>query len=83
VLERIATRLIDRLEEPIVFNDQICRISASIGTALSEPAQNIDVAGLLHRADVALYAAKNAGRAQHFFYDPTLEETEHGQKMAM
>lgn len=83
ILERIGRRLIDRLEEPIPFNDQMCEISASIGTALSAPNTPLDAATLLHRADVALYAAKNAGRAQHMFYDPDMELTEQGQKMAM
>ena len=82
ILDRIASRLINQLEEPIFFNGQVCRISASIGTALSVPDQKTEAAVLLHQADVALYAAKNAGRAQHFFYDPSLEETEEQKTVA-
>lgn len=70
VLESLARRLIARLEEPIPFNDQTCQISASIGTALWSRDDDLSVSDLLEKADHALYAAKNAGRAQHRFYDP-------------
>jgi diguanylate cyclase (GGDEF)-like protein len=83
ILDRIARRLILKLEEPIPFNGQMCRISASVGTSLSDPGAGLDAAALLHQADVALYAAKNAGRAQHFFYSPGMEDPDAGQKIAM
>lgn len=83
ILDRIARRLILKLEEPIPFNGQMCRISASVGTSLSDPEAGLDAAALLHQADVALYAAKNAGRAQHFFYSPGMEDPDAGQKIAM
>lgn len=69
-LDRIAKRLIARLEEPIPFEGQTCRISASIGTSLSPASSVADAVALLHEADVALYAAKRAGRACHRFYAP-------------
>lgn len=58
----IARRLIARLEAPLMFAGQECRISASIGIAISQPAE--DAAGLLARSDDALYAAKRAGRGR-------------------
>ena len=73
-LARIARRLIDRLEEPIAFEGRSCRISASIGTVLSDMSADQDLAGLLHKADLALYASKRAGRACHTFFDDTLCE---------
>ncbi len=75
-LQKIATRLIARLEEPIPFEDKLCHISGSAGTSVSTDFEKVDVAVMLHQADVALYASKNAGRAQHFFYDPSMEETD-------
>ena len=71
-LSRIARRLIDRLEEPVPFDGQNCRISASIGTVLSDQSDQRDPADLLHKADVALYASKRAGRACHTLYTPDL-----------
>ena len=67
-LDNIANRLIENLEEPIPYEGQLCRISASIGTVLAPAGGNVDAARLLHEADMALYAAKRAGRACHFFY---------------
>jgi diguanylate cyclase (GGDEF)-like protein len=72
-LEDIAKRLIGQLEIPISYGDQLCRISGSIGTVLSPAGSQKDAAKLLNEADVALYAAKRAGRACHFFYDPGLD----------
>lgn len=74
-LDSIARRLIDRLEEPIPFNGEQCRISASIGTVLSSQLTRPEASALLHAADLALYAAKRAGRATHRFYDADLSST--------
>jgi len=71
-LEQIAKRLIAQLEQPIPFGAQICRISASVGTVLCGPSQHPEAAQLLHDADLALYAAKHAGRACHRFFDPSM-----------
>ncbi len=72
-LNDLANRLITRLEEPILYGADICRISGSAGTVLSSSMAQPDPAVLLHQADVALYAAKRAGRAQHMFYTPEFE----------
>ena len=71
-LRRIAGRLIERLEQPIRFNGQTCRISASIGIVLSPESGRPEAAELLHRADLALYACKRAGRACHRFFKPEM-----------
>ncbi|MBK0326932.1 GGDEF domain-containing protein [Rhodobacteraceae bacterium F11138] len=73
-LSRIARRLIDRLEEPVSFQGQSCTISASVGTVLSTQSGHADPAELLHKADVALYASKRAGRGRHTFYSHALPE---------
>lgn len=72
-LERIASRLIEKLEEPVPFEGKLCRISGSAGTALAREAKPRDAATLIHQADLALYAAKNAGRGRHLFYRPDME----------
>jgi len=79
-LQNIASRLITQLEEPIPFGGQMCRISASIGTVLSPAGDKIDAARLLYEADVALYAAKRAGRACHFFFEPGMESEDSDQE---
>lgn len=70
----IATRLIARLEQPIMFAGQECRISASIGATLSSDYDDPSFEQMLDDADVALYAAKRRGRGQHVLYEPSLRE---------
>lgn len=67
-LDSIARRLIDRLEVPIAYNGEECRVSASVGTVLSSQFAAPEASKLLHAADLALYAAKRDGRATHKFY---------------
>ncbi len=62
-LNDIASRIIKRMEVPIAFNGKHCRISASIGTTVSDYYQTPDVVKMLGDADLALYASKNKGRA--------------------
>ncbi|WP_172293456.1 GGDEF domain-containing protein [Pseudoruegeria sp. HB172150] len=66
-LARIATRLLRRLEQPIAFGERICRISGSIGIAVSQDYESPDAEQMLRDADMALYVSKNAGRARYCF----------------
>lgn len=68
ILSSIADRLIKRLNEPMMFEQQPCRISASIGTALSTQFETVKAADILHAADLALYQAKREGRSRHRLY---------------
>lgn len=74
ILHAIGERIITSLEEPIAFEGQTCKISASIGTVWIETGSAIDKEELLSNADVALYASKHAGRAQQTFYSPDLRQ---------
>ncbi|MDA7963040.1 GGDEF domain-containing protein [Ruegeria sp.] len=67
-LRSIADRLIDKLGKPMSFEGAACSISASIGTALSTQFDAPTAAGMLHAADLALYAAKRDGRSCHRLY---------------
>lgn len=73
-LERIGRRLIDGLETPTEYNGLPCQISGSIGTAIWDGRTPATPDTLLDDADVALYASKDAGRAQQTFYAPHLRE---------
>lgn len=66
-LASVAERILQRLEEPMSFNDAPCRVSGSIGIAMSDDYPAPDPLQILEDADMALYASKNAGRAQHTF----------------
>ncbi len=54
-------RLLDALSEPFALHGQECRLSASVGIAMS-PHDGDDAATLLKKADVAMYRAKESGR---------------------
>jgi diguanylate cyclase (GGDEF)-like protein len=69
-LEQIARRIIARLEEPIPFGDEICRISASIGMTSSEVYATPQPDRILSDADRALYASKHGGRGRATMFAP-------------
>lgn len=68
-LQRIGERLIARLEDPVPFGNETCRISGSIGIALSSARPGDQIEALMGDADTALYAAKAAGRGCVRFAD--------------
>lgn len=63
-LNDIAHRIIAKLEQPIDFEEEICRISGSVGTTVSDFYKSPTAERMLADADVALYASKHKGRAQ-------------------
>jgi diguanylate cyclase (GGDEF)-like protein len=64
----VAQRLLKVIAEPIVVQSQALVMSASIGIAFF-PSDAQDFPGLTHCAEQAVHAAKEAGRAQHRFFD--------------
>lgn len=64
ILTRLAARLIARLEAPISFEGNICRIGVSIGITASTAYERPDPVHMLHDADLALYEAKHTGRGR-------------------
>ena len=70
----LSQRLIEVLEEPVEIMGRAMRASASIGVACiadaNDPALNAD--DLLVHADIALYAAKKAGRGRFETYSSDL-----------
>ena len=72
----IAGRLIARLERPIPFGDDDCRISASIGASMTCDYARVDPEQMMRDADAALYAAKDQGRGRHVIFAPSPRPTQ-------
>ncbi|MCT2592607.1 EAL domain-containing protein [Streptomyces sp. N2-109] len=70
-IREIADRLRLTLSEPYRVEGTEVRVAASIGIAFAEP--GISPAGLMRNADLAMYRAKQAGKAQVKLYAPQMQ----------
>ncbi len=68
----LAQRLLNTFVAPCVINGKNLQMGCSIGIALA-PDHGKDTETLLKNADMALYAAKSAGRNTFRFYEPGME----------
>ncbi len=69
--ERVALRVLEVMREPIFVAGQECFVTASVGIALF-PRDGDSVVDVLRNADIAMYAAKAAGRNASSLYRPQL-----------
>lgn len=76
IINTIANNIVERLGQPIVYNHVPFYISCSIGVSVSSDIE-ISQEDFVKQADLAMYSAKNAGRAQWCFYDEQLENNAH------
>jgi len=74
VLAAVARRIIDKMTQPIDFERNVCRISASIGVTVSTFYNPPRYERMQLDADEALYASKRGGRAQARFHAPVLTD---------
>jgi predicted signal transduction protein with EAL and GGDEF domain len=70
---RVAERLLKALAAPLLVGQQQVYVTASIGIALSASGYN-DVQDMLRDADIAMYHAKQHGRARWMMFDQTMQE---------
>ena len=68
----VAQRLLDRLREPYVLSGTEVRVTASVGITVAGPESDADA--LLQESDLAMYAAKTAGKSRCTLYDPHMRE---------
>ncbi len=69
---QLAEQILDFLAEPLEVGRRIVVVGASIGIAMSALG-SIAREELVRRADLAMYKAKEAGRARMTLYDPAMD----------
>ena len=70
-LEPLARTLIEQVSRPYEIEGHRVQIGASVGIAIGDPGRAC-ADSLIRNADLALYAAKAAGRGKHCFYEPAM-----------
>ncbi|MFL6744320.1 MAG: EAL domain-containing protein [Sphingomicrobium sp.] len=71
LLESLARTLIEHVSRPYMIEGHKVTIGASLGVAIGDPGRT-SADALVRNADLALYAAKGAGRGKHCFYEPSI-----------
>jgi diguanylate cyclase (GGDEF)-like protein len=71
LLESLARTLIEQVSRPYVIEGNNVTIGASVGIAIGDPGR-ASADALVRNADLALYAAKDAGRGKHCLYQPSM-----------
>lgn len=72
-VERVAGKILEAAERPFTLQQQPVYISGSIGiTLFPQDADNADQ--LIQNADQAMYAAKESGRNQMYYFTPSMQE---------
>ena len=71
LLESLARTLIEQVSRPYMIEGYKVTIGASVGIAIGDPGR-ASADALVRNADLALYAAKGAGRGKHCIYQPSM-----------
>ena len=75
---QIAADIIAKLDEPFRFDERELRVGTSIGIAIAQPGP-IDGETLLQQADIAMYAAKTAGRGRFTYFELAMQAVTTGR----
>ncbi len=72
--QRLATHLIDTLNDPLRIMSNLIQVTVSIGIAVFPFQPNDLVGDVIRQADTAMYQAKSEGRNQIHFFHAELEQ---------
>lgn len=68
LIHKLADKVASRIGEPVLDNAHTLVITSSIGI-VTQSTENIDFNETLKRADIAMYAAKNAGKNRYHIFN--------------
>ncbi|WP_324808703.1 EAL domain-containing protein [Sphingomonas sp. LY29] len=71
LLESLARTLIEQVSRPYMIEGHRVTIGASVGITIGDPGRSC-ADSMIRNADLALYAAKAAGRGKHCFYESSM-----------
>ena len=71
LIESLARTLIEQVSRPYMIEGYKVTIGASVGISIGDPGR-ASADALVRNADLALYAAKAAGRGKHRLYEPSM-----------
>jgi diguanylate cyclase (GGDEF)-like protein len=71
LLESLAKSMIGEVSKPYEIEGHKVSIGASVGIIIGDPGRSC-ADSMIRNADLALYAAKAAGRGKHVFYEPSM-----------
>jgi len=71
-LRRLAGRVIAALRQPVRCGRHVFQLGASLGIACAEAARSFDPVRIFTQADIALYAAKAAGKNTFRVFEPDM-----------
>lgn len=72
-LEALASRIVTKMREPVLYEGHECRFGVSIGIAVAQADEPLCGKRLLIDADIALYRAKSNGRNRYEFFNASLK----------
>lgn len=70
IVEEVAQRLLDAIAVPVEIGGRAIRVSGSVGIAIGGP--NASAGALIRDADIAMYRAKERGKARWEIFDEDL-----------
>ncbi len=76
--QALLTRLLEAAAEPLTFDGQTLRVSASLGVTVYPQAEAIDADQLQRQADQAMYHAKLAGKNRYHVFDADQDRSARG-----
>ena len=79
-LASLAEEIVAKVSAPYIVRGHTISIGASIGISISRPGKTLADA-LIKQADLALYAAKGAGRGTYRFFEPRMDAQENERRI--